>query len=374
MTAKIQWPWETLPPGIYFNLPFEHYVQQKCFNAGGIKNILVSETDFWARSFMNPLCDEVDEDTKAKRDGRAYHTRILEGRDKFFQLYAPAYEDDLSDTTILRGNTAMTDFIKQNGGKGYSGKTADVLADMCRDIDPSVKLLTDLKAEHAKQYAGREFLDALTMRQIELSAKMIEHHPELKTFFAGGYPEVTVIWDDEATGIRYKIRIDYLKIKPVCDLKTFANQMKKAIEKAIDYAVASCKYHIQAWLYLRGVNIAKKFAATGQVYVWQDGQIHGGAKAMQCGMVDPAWLEAFSKAPAEEFWYVFQQKGIAPVSRGAKWSIHDEKFNGLGRACFEQSAERFLTAYNKFGEDLWIDDSTSKFLSFDDLPAFIGDV
>lgn len=360
MQSPIIWPWQTPEPGIYFNLPFNEYTAIRCLNASGIKNILISPTDFWARSFMNPLCDEIDEDTKAKMDGRAYHTRILDGRDAFYAHYAPAFEDDLSDISILRGNTAMTDFIKQHGGKGYSGKTAEQLAAMCLDIDPNVKLLPILKKAHTDKYPNMEFIDATTVRQIELAAKMIEHHPELKTYFAGGYPEVTIIWDDEELGVRCKIRVDYLKIMPVSDLKTFANLMKKSIEKAIDYAVASQKYHIQAWLYLRGVNIAKKFVGEGRVF---------NAEA-----VDSDWLKAFAATPAEEFWYVFQQKGIAPVSRGAKWSIKDDKFMSIGRACVTQAADVFRKSYATYGEDAWVDITPSKFLSFDDLPAFVGDV
>jgi hypothetical protein len=358
MTSKHIWPWETLPPGIYFNMPFDDYKKQRCLNAGGIKNMLISETDFWCRSWMNPLCDEIDEETKAKEEGRAYHARILEGRDVFNSQYAPDYEDDKDDKSILRTNKDMTEFLKSLGVKGASGKNAEELTAMCLDADPNVNILSNLKNDYIKRNAGKTLIDPLTIRQIELAAKMIECHPELKTYFAGGYPEVTVIWDDEELGVRFKIRIDYLKTAYVCDLKTFANLMKKEINKAIEHSIAANKYQIQAYLYLRGVYMAKQFAASGM--------IHGTANA--------DWLKVFAETPCDQFWYVFMQKGIAPVARGAKWLLDDKSFADAGYDLIKKASEKFKSCYNTFGEDPWIDMSKSHVLSYDSMPSFINDV
>ena len=50
------------------------------------------------------------------------------------------------------------------------------------------------------------------MRRIEIAAAMIEHHPELRHCFIGGYAEVTVIWFED--GLWFKARFDYLKPAP----------------------------------------------------------------------------------------------------------------------------------------------------------------
>ena len=118
------WPWETPPVGIYFDMPFEEYLAIPCLNASGIKELNISETDFWARSFMNPDNDTVDDDTRAKIEGRAYHKRILEGEDALYNQYALEYEDDLTDNMVLRGNddmkAALTSLdIKENSPSGH---------------------------------------------------------------------------------------------------------------------------------------------------------------------------------------------------------------------------------------------------------------
>lgn len=357
----IIWPWQTLEPGIYFDLPFDVYCNQKCLNAGGIKNLLISTTDFWSRSWMNPLNDEIDEDTKAKIDGRAYHKRILEGKKAFYDTYAPGFEYTGDPKQLLKTSEQITGALAIRGLKTTFSKKQDGI-DRLLAADPTVQIYDVLEREHTERVGGKgkELLDSRTVRHIELAARMIEYHPELQTFFVGGYPEVTVIWDDKELGVRFKIRMDYAKVGPVVDLKSFANQMKKRIEKAIDYAIASNKYHIQAWLYLRGREAARELVKQGKVF--------------NADAVDPKWLKAFQDTPNDEFWYVYMQKGIAPVARGAKWSLKDQKFADAGMVCVTDACVEFRKAYATFGEDAWVDLSPSKYLTFADLPAFVGDV
>lgn len=362
MTA-ISWPWQTLEPGIYFDLPFDTYVQQKCLNAGGLKNILISETDFWCRSWMNPLNDEIDEETKAKTEGRAYHKRILEGKEEFYRLYAPDFEYT-GDRPLLTTSEEIAGALAIRGLPTSFKKKQDGI-DRLLSHDPNAPVFDAMQRAYRAQYGGeREWLPPRLVRHIELSAKMIEAHPELQTYFVGGYPEVTVIWDDPL-GVRFKMRADYLKVGPVVDLKTFANQMKKNIEKAIDFAIASNKYHIQAGLYLRGREAARELVKAGRVFY---------SEAASPTIVDPKWLNVFAETPNEEFWYIFMQKGIATVARGAKFSARDSKFASAAEVCLKDGAERFLRAHKTYGEDPWVDVSPSKYLSFDDMPAFIGDV
>lgn len=360
MTTKLDpWPWATPQPGIYFNMPFSEYCEIRALNSGGIKNILISETDFWSRSWMNPMCDEIDEDTRAKIEGRAYHKLILEGREAFYTEYAPEFETQ--DRSVLRTADQIKARLRELKVPGAGGLTRkDQLIAKLRSVDKGAKIYEVLEAQHINLHAGRELIPMRTIRNIELANRMIVCHPDLKTYFAGGYPEVTVIWDDPEFGVRFKVRIDYLKIGPVCDLKTFANILKKEINRAIRHAIAAQKYHIQAWLYLRAADFAKNFVMTDRVY---------GAEG-----IDPEWLEEFSQTDAEEFRYVFQQKGIAPVSRGAKFLRSDEEFNGAARICVEDATERFKRAYLTFGEDPWVDLSRPEILHFQDFPNYISDI
>lgn len=352
------WPWETLEPGIYFNQPFETYVKQRCINAGSMKDILVSPTDYWFRSFMNPLNDEIDEETKAKTEGRAYHKRILEGKNAFYAEYAPDFEYT-GTATVLKTTEEISGALAIRSLPTSFKRKAEGIQRLLA-ADPTVLIYDVLEQKHREKFGNKEFLSATLVRHIEYANTMIESHPELRTYFIGGYPEVTIIWDDEELGVRCKMRADYLKVGPVVDLKTFANQMKKNIDKAINYAVASMKYPIQARFYLRGREASREFVAQGKVFGTDN--------------VDKKWLQAFAETPNDEFWYVFQQKGIAPVSKGAKFTLKDSKFSDTAFAQIMDACLTFRRNYEIFGTDPWIDMSPSRYLTYDELPAFVGDI
>jgi len=109
-----KWPWATPPVGVYFNMSFDEYLKIPCLNASGIKELNISETDFWSRSWMNPDYDDIDDDSKAKIEGRAYHKRILEGRERFFSEYALEYEDD-GNPMVLRSAKEIKEKLDRIG-------------------------------------------------------------------------------------------------------------------------------------------------------------------------------------------------------------------------------------------------------------------
>lgn len=356
--SKFEWPWKTLQPGVYFNIPAEEYHALPCVNSSGLKEILISETNFWCKSWMNPLKE--DDDTEAKKDGRAYHTRILEGKEAFYHLYGEKYEDD-GDPDMLRTTDDIKKCLKEHDLPVTFGKKIDGAARLI-DAGIDVRIMDIEKVDFEREAIedGRELLDAKKVRYIELMAKIIEHHPEMKSWLLGGYPEVTVIWDDEELGVRCKARLDYLKTGQVVDLKTFANQLGKTIDKAIEREIANHRYHIPTVFYLRAAKYAKELVKAGHVFGAED--------------VDPEWLEHFAKSPCEDFWFIFIQKGNAPVVRGAKWSLRDSRLRETGHQVIKEGCEKFLKAYQTYGEDAWLDINRAVDLSFESLPSYITDI
>ena len=149
--------WDTPEPGVYFNMSFDEYRAIKCLNASGIKELNISETDFWARSWMNPEADRIDDDTRAKIEGRAYHKRILEGKEAFYKEYALAYEDS-GDSMILRGNAEMKTALERIGIKGLSGKSSESLSDLVYKYLPQYKTEYQLKKDYESAANGRELI------------------------------------------------------------------------------------------------------------------------------------------------------------------------------------------------------------------------
>lgn len=356
----MNWPWKTPEPGVYFNMPFEDYIKIPCLNASGIKELNISETDFWARSWMNPENDFIDEDTKAKIEGRAYHKRILEGRSSFYEQYALEYEDDSQDD-ILRSNDDMKAALASLDIKGLSGKNADYLDALCEKYLPQYRTLYRLKKEHKELAGDRELINPKIMRHIEFTAKMIELHPDTKEYFIGGYPEVTVIFD--AFGVRFKSRFDYLKVWYACDLKTFTNTTRAQLKVAVNKAFASHKYHIQGALYLIGLEIAKKYVASGKVY--------------NAEHVIPDWLEMFSRPATEDnplmLKYAFVQKGVAPACIPRVFHQKENAFD-QGIEIIRNGVDVFKAAYNKHGESYWVTSIREEIIHYDEMPPWINDV
>lgn len=351
------WPWETPPVGVYFDLSFEDYKSLPCLNASGIKDLNIAPTTFWKRcSWLNPMCDYVDNDTKAKMEGRAYHKRILEGEEAFWKEYALEYEYDTEDKSILKTNDDMKTALTSMGIKGLSGKDAAALAGLVAHYMPQYKTLYDLKRAHLEANEGKELISPRLLAEIELINKTIEYHPDIREYFVGGYPEVTVIFD--AFGVRFKARFDYLKVWSAIDLKTFSNTTDAKTEIAVRKAFANYKYHIQGTLYIIALEAAKRYAGMGKIY---------GEK------IPPKnWIDMFAKQPVEELKYAFCQKD-SPVIAPLKFHKEEKGFES-GFEVIRNGVEVFLDSYKKFGTGFWVTVIREEVAHYDDMPAWINDV
>ena len=288
--------------GIHFGLDAEVYHAIPALSASGIKNLLISGPDFWYRCpWLNPDFEEEEEDTLARIAGRAYHTRILEGRNAFYGAYAETFSaPNYALKTIEDMSEALAKVAITLPSKA---KKPDYIAAV-RVHCPDELIFDDLREKHHAKHEGKEFLQADLIAKIEKAAAMIENHPEISRCFTGGYPEVTVIWTED--GIRFKARFDYLKPRAIVDLKTFANFLNKPIDSAIYSAMGSGKYHIQAAFYIRAFQKARSFCTADKngAYglFWDDA--HSNDK----------WYADLAACEDPGFYFVFQQKGPAPLA------------------------------------------------------------
>lgn len=330
----------TFEPGIYFGLDEEAYHAVPALSNSGIRNMLISPLDFWARSWMNP--DYEPEETKFMETGKAYHKRILEGREAFYQCYAPALDpDDYPDA--LRTTEEIRARLRELDQKVGGNKPELIERLLEADAGIAVELWDQLVKDHASDHQGKQLLPFDLIGRIEICAAMIENHPELSKCFTGGFPEVSVFW--ESDGIPMKARLDYLKSQAIVDLKTFGNQLGKPVDRAIAAAMASGRYHVQAAVYLDSAAAAKRHI--------QEGRVHG--------CPDPSFLRALA-ASEQTFLFVFQQTGIAPVARGKvfpKGLVYD-----CAKITIQDAKRTFLEYREKFGDDPWVDQAN--ITSFED--------
>lgn len=106
--------------------------------------------------------------------------------------------------------------------------------------------------------AGKIPLLPKEKEQIDAMAAAIRRHPHAGPMLApgNGIAERSIYWTDPATGVRCRVRPDWLIIRPgvtvIVDLKTTTDANPVACSKAI----ASYSYHQQGALYLDGVQAA----------------------------------------------------------------------------------------------------------------------
>ena len=109
--------------------------------------------------------------------------------------------------------------------------------------------------EHAKRDAAREagkcvlkFDEAETVKAVALSLSKNDLAMKLLT---NGEPEVTIAWQDEATGVWLRCRPDFLphKRQIIPDLKFMADGSRKAFSRSI----ANNGYALSAAMYLDGI-------------------------------------------------------------------------------------------------------------------------
>jgi hypothetical protein len=342
-----------LEPGIYFGLPEDDYHAHPALSASGIKNLMVSPLDFWARSWMNPNPRE-ESDSFAMKLGTAFHKRILEGREAFYRLYGPSL-DAADFPTALKTNDDLKAALEVVGIKATAKDKKPDLIRKLEEADPSAVIWESVLAAHEEKYAGRILLSSNIIASIETSAAMIEKHPQLCKCFTGGYPEVSVLWTAPETGVPMKSRLDYLKVLAIADLKTFSNPYMKPVDRAIAGAMASGKYHVQTAVYFQAAEHAAEHIKAGRVF----------------GEADKDWLARFAAADhsQRQFVFVFQQTGIAPVARGKvlpRGLVYE-----CGAIAMRDAQFKFAEFLERYGTNIWVD--ATEIVPFDDaeFPAYM---
>lgn len=348
---------EDFAPGIYFGMSEDDYFAIPALSASGIKNIRMSPLDFWARArWLNPGYEDDNEevDSFVRILGKAYHKRILEGREAFLNCYAPTF-DSSAHKGALEGADDIKEALRRHKEQGanvrLSGKKADMIANLL-ELEPTAKIMDLLRDTYEEDHEGKAFLSQKVLDKVEMSAAMIERDPELRRAFTGGMPEVSILWICPTHGIPCKARLDYLKPKAIIDLKTFANKNGYPIGRAIDREMGYNRYPIQgSWYYEASDQIAG---------LMDKGKVYGDAPH--------ALLSALHANHKKTFVYVFQQKGIAPIARGRTFPRSLTNCL-LATAQCDAAKQVYRQCHETFGADPWL--TSEPITAFDDstIPA-----
>jgi hypothetical protein len=348
--------------GLFFGLPDEVHHAIPALSASGIKWLRVSTMDYWARQrWLNPNYEEDNEevaDSTARELGKAYHKRILEGREAFMACYAPAF-DPSAHEGALENADAIKDALRKHKENGadvkLSGKKADMIANLL-DLDPSAKIMDVLRESHEDAHDGMTFLPANVLRKIELSAAVIEKDPELGKLFRGGASEVTMCFICPDTGCPCKLRFDYIKPRDVIDLKSFANKMAMPVNQAVAREFANNRYPFQGAWYREGARHIKRMIRESRVY----------------GDAPPELLKGLLADHPKTFTYVFMQKGPAPVARGRRL-LPESSIYTLAKAKNDEAKVLFQRCREHFKDDPWVSPEPIDDFRDEEVPAYATD-
>lgn len=294
--------------GIYFGLDELQYHQDPALGSTDIRRIMASPCDWWWHSSLNPARPSV-EPTPAMQFGRAVHKCVLEGKAAFEALY---------------GSCEFPGNIK-------AGKEERAALDA----------------------QGKIALKADDYQRILIASAMIAANPHLAEAFTGGVPEVSVFW--ERDGVRFKCRIDELKLRASVDLKSIRNSRGIDFREACKRRFSDDRHDVQAEHYQDGRRHMEQLLADGAVY----------------GDHDPEWLSRAAKASAA-FVFVYWQAEDSPITWSRKLSPGNPILD-YARQTINRAIDHFKTYRAAFGDDRpWILAEPIDELDIDELPQWFG--
>lgn len=136
---------------------------------------------------------------------------------------------------------------------------------------PDYKKLDARAARDAAYAEGKVPLLPKEKQQVDAMAKAIREHPLAGPLFAPGtgVAERSLYWTDPATGVRCRVRPDWLKEMPGLTLAVDFKTTKDANPEAVSRAIRDYSYHQQDAMYVDGIWAVLKPADVRFIFVFQ---------------------------------------------------------------------------------------------------------
>jgi len=251
-----------LEPGIYFNLPENAYHSDSALSHGGMVYLLKSWYDYWENSTYNP--ERENEPTEAMKFGTQCHEFLLNEKD-FFRKYCVA------------------------GSKTWTKDKVTMASHQFKKVKRSIDEIKAVQGAYA--------------------------------YFTNGMPEVTIIIVCPITGIRLRIRIDYLRFFGGIDYK----RCKSIEDNQLGWFIADHGYDIQQVLYQDVILEAKRLLRAGKIKLF--------------GTHDLVWLKKFADNESAHFRFFFQ-RSMPPYIFTIK--NMDDDILSNARVAIEDAKDRYL--------------------------------
>lgn len=208
-------------PGVYENIDFAEYASWTALNHSTLKNGLRS------MAHLKSYQENPPRPTAAMALGTLVHSAALEPLEMLTRFVVmPAFENE----------------IRRPDGTEYANVKA-------------TKAYKNMVADFKEEHPGKQIVTGEEFEVIKGVVASLQSHEVCRDWlFSGGSTELSIVWDDEETGIRCKGRIDKLIRGVLVDIKTTADAAR------FESQLAKLAYHQQVAFYLDGLQ-----RATGEV-------------------------------------------------------------------------------------------------------------
>ena len=217
-------------PGIYRGVPFDEYLGWEYISQSRLKCGRESMAHFRAAMDAPPAS------TDALRLGRFFHAGQLEPMTlPSIYCFMPVFQYDDANVTAA-------------GLKSTSSRTAYCKAK---------------KEEFERVNRGKEIITQSDYERLLGVVSAIAKNDRARQIFCpGAEQEISLVWDDDDTGLRCKARLDNVDFhnKRIGDLK------KHDQERSFGYVIEKNGYHIQAAMYLDAVSAVTGESTAGWEY------------------------------------------------------------------------------------------------------------
>lgn len=271
-------------PGIYFDVPFEEYLSW----------------DFLSNSKLS----------LAKRSAAHYRQGFKAEPTPSMRLGSLVHCGALEPLAIAKRYTFMPNYAKHegnctaNGERSYSSATKFVksMEDQFRSLN------------HDKTIVSEDDYDKMIGIVSSLAGNELA-----KDLFRDGKPEVSIVWEDSATGLLCKMRADWLRSTngnsgQVVDLKTTVDATE------FGRAIARYGYHRQMAFYRRGINAVLGVDAEPWIIAVESSAPYG----CRAAKLDATSLEIGESEVAELLAFVAECKALdswPSYSNPESWSV-----------------------------------------------------
>lgn len=351
-----------ISPGVYFGLDEAAYHADPALGSTDIKALYLNPVQWQAKRLAcgegaeAPALAEIlgldtDEESLAKRFGRAVHCMVLEGPEAFAarNCVEPEKPEGLIGTideikaafrdgpvAVPEADTPMSKWKRDDWVKAARRMGVGPLTD-----DWAVQreaIIADREVISRRWQTTIRFIGGLLdTPRASLVGKSLR-----ETVLSGGYPEVSIFWEDE--GVRLKARVDYLRIKTSVDAKTFACPEGREIVDAFAGAVHRYGYDMQAAHYADARKAIPELFLAGRVYQGEGEEPTGEQLTFT--------RKVAAHAEADWVWLTIQTNGLPEID------LLDFARTGLVLASAQhmvrEAKEAFAANTAKFGADsLW---------------------